>query len=212
MSPTVEMKTGIEVRANRLTAVWEDPPAKLEALARGLLKPFEDKVARKLGALTELPVMVHLDKLERARSQAQRDVDSMTAKVAELKENITGDILIEGRLAESSQEIFTLDQQIAIAKICIERLEDEIPPARQASTIAVTETAIEITQALLPECDKEYDRAAKALWETAYKSVLAVWAAIEKCDYCVSIRSQVNVDSIRQMAIDSGIRKEESYN
>lgn len=71
---------------------------------------------------------------------------------------------------------------------------------------------IEVTQALIPQCEKEYDRVAKALWETAYKSVLAVWAAGQKRDYCVSIRSQVDANTVRQMALDSGLIKDESNN
>lgn len=212
MTIVAQATTGIVILPKKLTVVWEDPPAKLESLARGLLKPFEDKVAKKLGALTELPEMVRLDKLERAHSQAQRDVDRMKNEIAELKNGLTGDVLIEGRLRETSHQISQLEQELATAIICIDRLEEEIPPAHQASSTAVTEAAIEITESLLPPCDKEYDRAAKALWETAHKSVLAVWAATQKRDYCVSIRSQVNVDTIRQMAIDSGLRKEESNN
>lgn len=94
MAVAVEMKTQTEVQSNRLSLTWEDPPAKLESLARSLLKPFEDKVAKKLGALTELPEMARLEKLESAHSQAQRDVDSMVARIEELKSNLSGDVLV----------------------------------------------------------------------------------------------------------------------
>lgn len=103
MTAAVEMKPRTEVGANGLAVSWEDPPAKLEALADAAFRPFEIKIAKQIGALVELPEMVHLDKLERAHSQAQRDVDDMLKRIAELKANLSGDVLIAGRLAEAAR-------------------------------------------------------------------------------------------------------------